>query len=105
MSRNRRCVGVATHGGTDRSSTSDAFAEGGGQDAVRSDAAWWDAPAGGVDLLLEGGGRSIGLAVSAAGGGHLRGLENEANLQVSEASRTYVPTAYVKENFISVASR
>ena len=79
MSRNRRCVGVATHGGTDRSGTSDAFAEGGGQDAVRSDAAWWDAPAGGVDLLLKGGGRSIGLAASAAGGGgHLRGARHGA---------------------------
>lgn len=72
MSRNRRCVGVATHGSTDRSGTSDAFAEGGGQDPVRGDASWGDAPAGSVDLLLEGGGRSIGLAASAAAGsGHL----------------------------------
>ena len=87
MSWNRRCVGVATHGGTDRSSTSDAFAEGGGQDAVRSDAALWDAPAGGVDLLLEGGGRSIGLAVSAAGGGHLRGLETIAGEMMRQICR------------------
>ena len=78
MSRNRRCVGVATHGGTDRSSTSDAFAEGGGQDAVRSDAAWWNAPAGGVDLLLERGGGSIGLAAAGIGG-HLRESNGESN--------------------------
>jgi len=68
MSRNGRRVGVAPHGGTDRSGTSHAVAEGGGQDAVRSDATWGDAPAGGVDLVLEGCGGSIGLAAAAAGG-------------------------------------
>jgi hypothetical protein len=73
MSRNRRRVGVAPHGGTDRPGTSHARTEGGGQDAVGGDASWGDAPACGVDLLLEGGRGAIRLATAtaaAAGAGH-----------------------------------
>ena len=71
MSRDRRCVGVAPHRCTDGAGTADALAEGGGQDPVRGDASWGDAPAGGIDLRLERGGGSIGLAAAGIGG-HLR---------------------------------